>query len=132
MEPTRPDIIFRYNSLNNLDDIKEISKDDYKYALCYKQNYILNYSLSYSAGVIDINKDKLNLFIENILKNCECFFDYTIEDFTYKTGIATFIYKNNYIYYTMYDDVFSNPFDVVKIKMDDTILHRLKNLPNYK
>ena len=28
----------------------------------------------------------------------------------------------------MYDDMFSNPFDFVKIKVDDVILDRLRNL----
>lgn len=60
----------------NLDNIKEITADEdqYEYALCYRQN--------------------------------------------------------NFIYYTMYDDVFSNPFDFAKIKVNDVILDKLRNLAN--
>jgi len=116
----------------NLDDVKEISENDYECVLCYSQEFILMYSYTYSASIVDINKEKMNIFIDNILTNCECHFDYIIDDFGDKSGIATFIYKNNFIYYTMYDDVFSNPFDSVKIKIDDIILNRLKNLSNYK
>ena len=90
------------------------------------------YSNSHSTAVVNIDKEKLNIFIENITANRECHFDYVIEDFDYKTGIATFIYKNNFIYYTIYDDVFSNPFDIVKIKINDIILNRLRNLTGYK
>lgn len=112
----------------NLDDIEEITLNDYAHAFCYLQKDILKYSSSCSAGVIDINEDHLHKFIENIVNNNKCHFDYVIEDFGNKTGIATILYENKYIYYTMYDDVFSNRFDFVKIKVDNIILDRLQNL----
>ena len=111
----------------NLNDVKKITNSDYKNALCFKQKNILMYSNTCSAGIVDINKDKLNIFIQNILLNNVCYFDYIIEDFG-EPGVATFIYKNDFIYYTMYDDVFSNPFDFVKIKVDNIILNRLTNM----
>ena len=115
----------------NLDNIEEITSTDYTHALCYLQKDVLKYSRSYSAGIIDINKDHLHIFIENILINNECHLDYVIDDFGNKTGVATILYKNNYIYYTIYDDVFSNPFDFVKIKVNDIVLDRLRNISNY-
>ena len=72
------DIIWR----QNLDDIKEITIDDYFYALRYQQYKVLIYSCACSAGVVDINKHHLSILIENILTNNECHFDYVIEDFT--------------------------------------------------
>ena len=123
MNETQPDILWNHN----LDDIKEITAADYEYAFCYSQENIIMYSRSYSAQIVDINKYNLNIFIENILINKECHFDYVIQDFKCD-GIATIFYKNNYIYYTMYDDMFSYPFDLVKIKVDDVILDRLRNL----
>jgi hypothetical protein len=122
------DIIWNYN----LDYITEISIDDYNDALIYLNKSILKYSRCYSARIVSIDKKKLHAFIENIFINKNSYFDYVIEDFDNKTGTAIIIYKNNYIYYTMYDDVFSNPFDFVKIKINNTILNRLSNLLNYE
>ena len=115
----------------NLDDTTEITVDGFEYVLCYLQHRVLIYSRECEVWVVDINKEQLEIFIENILTNNKCYFNYVIEDFNNKTGIATIIYKNNYIYYTAYDDAFSRPFDFVKIKVDDIILNRLRNLSNY-
>lgn len=125
MEKT--DIILQY-IVNNECKIKEIDDTDYEVAFCYLPNSLLMYSKTFSAIVVNANKNSLDIFIKNILLNKECHFDYVIEDFGNKTGIATFIYKNNFIYYTMYDDVFSNPFDFAKIKVNDVIVNRLKKL----
>jgi hypothetical protein len=120
----QPDLIWK----QNLDNIPEIRPIDYETAFSYSQTNVIILAGPYSVGVVNINKDKLCTFLENILMNNECHFDYVIEDFNNKTGIATILHKNGYIYYTMYDDVFSNPFDFVKIKVDDVILDRLRKL----
>lgn len=124
---TRQDPIWK----QHLDDIQEITPTDYAHALCYSQESVIMYSSSCSARIVDINEEQLRRFIENILMNNECHVDYVIEDFGGKTGIATILHENGYIYYTMYDDVFSNPFDFVKIKVDNIILDRLRNISNY-
>lgn len=115
---------------HNLDNINEILPRDHERALTFSQPGILKYSCSYGAEIVDINEESLNTFINNILTNVDAHFDYVIADF-HGSGVATIIYKNNYIYYTMYDDVFSNPFDFVKIKIDEVILERLRNLKNF-
>lgn len=117
----------------NLDDVVEIeiTNTNYEFTLNYSQERLLRYSNTCSAYVIDINIDNLRLFIENILTDTECHFDYVIEDFGGKTGVATFIYNNKYIYYTHYDDVFANPYECVKLKVSNVVLDRLRNLSNY-
>lgn len=112
----------------NLADVKEIRDDDSLVAFTYLQPNILRYLHTFSAGVVSINHTELDIFINNILNNCECTFDYVIEDFNGKSGVATLIYKNHFIYYTAYDDVFSNPYDYIKIKVDNILIHKLRNL----
>ena len=110
----------------NLDEITEIKDDD---SVFIYDSYGLHYSSGWWAPVIELNKEKIDIFIENILENRDCHFDYVIGDFYSGTAIATFIYRNKYIYYTIYEDDFSNPFDCAKVKVDDVILDRLRQLP---
>ena len=135
----RQDLILLQN-LNNITEMEPSNQHNYRYTLTIPNDHKLYYSSCFSSVVVSLDKEQLNIFIENILNNCEDYFNYIIEDFgkwnadsmsyTIQTGTATIIYKDNYIYYTMYDDVFSNPYDFVKIKINDEIINRLRNLSN--
>jgi hypothetical protein len=103
----------------DINKIKEIPlKNNFTFL---KINNAYHIHIGFLVSISKWNIDKYKIFLDNINNKIDNEYEFRIE---YEP--ALWIYKDGYIYFTIYD--YGQWYNSVKIKVDDIVLERLTNL----